>query len=145
MLPQRWLHDQGINIQRDLDNRYVGTQESSIMSVALGKSAAAATWPQPWRMFVKEHPQLARELEVKWQTMPLINNALVARSDMPADVVAEFKRLLLELHEYPQGSEILDRIGLQRFEPATDDSYRKVRDFIQRFERDVRPVNPPSR
>jgi phosphonate transport system substrate-binding protein len=142
LLPQRWLHDQGIDVLRDLDNQYVGTQESSIMSVALGRSSAAATWPQPWRMFVKEHPQLASQLEVRWQTMPLINNALVFRDDLPANVVVEFKRLLLTLHEDPAGRAILDQMSLDRFEPATDDTYQKVHDFVQRFERDVRPVNP---
>jgi len=143
LLPQRWLHDHGVNVLRDLDNRYVGTQESSIMSVALGKTAAAATWPQPWRMFVKEHPQLAGQLEVKWQTMPLVNNALVFRDDMPADVVVELRQMLLELNDTSQGRDLLAHLELDRFEPATDHTYQKVRDFLQNFERDVRPIQQP--
>ncbi|HEX5688190.1 MAG TPA: PhnD/SsuA/transferrin family substrate-binding protein [Ideonella sp.] len=142
LLPQRWLHDHGINVLRDLDNSYVGTQESSIMSMALGKTAAAATWPQPWRVFVKDHPRLAEQIEVKWQTMPLVNNALVVRDDVPADVVVEVRRLLVGLSDTAAGRELLAHLELERFEPATKDTYNKVRHFVENFERDVRPIDP---
>lgn len=47
MMPQWYLHIHGINIHTDITNSYVGSQESSIMNVFLGKSAAGATWPPP--------------------------------------------------------------------------------------------------
>lgn len=42
---------------------HVGSQESSIMSVYLHHSAAAATWPAPWISFQKERPEAAKELK----------------------------------------------------------------------------------
>ncbi len=57
MMPQQYLQNHGLNINTDIENRYVGSQESSIMNVLLGHVAAAATWPVPWKIFVAEHPE----------------------------------------------------------------------------------------
>lgn len=43
------------------------------MNVYLGNVAAGATWPLPWEAFQKEHPDMARKLELKWETEPMIN------------------------------------------------------------------------
>lgn len=142
ILPQWFLVEQGINVMRDVDNRYVGTQESSIMNVALGKVAAGATWPAPWAAFCREQPDLARQLEVRWTTPHLINNSLLARDDMPPDLVLQIRQQIVALHDRPEGRAILDRMALSRFEAADDDAYKPVSDFVHRFEARVRPVNP---
>ncbi len=79
MMPQRFLQERGIDINRDIKNLYVGSQESSIMSVYLKKTAAASTWPPPWIAFAKERPEVAKELKVMWETSPLPNNGLVPK------------------------------------------------------------------
>lgn len=103
IMPQWFLHQQGIDVMRELDNRYVGTQESAIMSVVLGESVAGVTWPPPWRAFAKQHPALAEQIDVKWETPSLLNNALVARNDVPADLVERIAKLLETLHETEEG------------------------------------------
>jgi ABC-type phosphate/phosphonate transport system substrate-binding protein len=42
MMPQYFLHTHGLDVNRDIKNIYVGSQESSIMNVYLGNVAAAA-------------------------------------------------------------------------------------------------------
>lgn len=54
-----------------------------MMSVYLGKSAAGATWPPPWRKFQVDRPDIARDLRVIWRTGPLPSNGLVVRRLMP--------------------------------------------------------------
>jgi phosphonate transport system substrate-binding protein len=56
IISQHFLHQQGLNVNQDITNIYVGSQKSSIMNAYLGKSAAGATWPPPWRLFQKDHP-----------------------------------------------------------------------------------------
>ena len=51
MMPQYYLHTHGIDVNRDIENRYVGSQESSIENVLRGHVAAGATWPVPWNSF----------------------------------------------------------------------------------------------
>ncbi len=140
IMPQYFLHTRGIDIGRDIQNVYVGSQESSIMNVYLGKSAAGATWPPPWRLFQKDYPAEAAQLEVVWQTPPLINNSVMVRDDVPENVREQVRRTLLELAQTAQGRAILDGMQTARFHAADDASYDVVRKYIERFENEVRPV-----
>lgn len=140
MLPQYYLHTHGLDVNRDIDNRYVGSQESSILNVLRGDVAAAATWPIPWKAFQREHPQEAAQLEVKWQTNSLLNNGWVVRHDVPQPVQQRFAELLLGLHGSAEGRAMLAQLPVSRFEPASDASYAPVRDFLEEFSAAVRPV-----
>lgn len=139
MLPQYYLQTHGLDVNRDIENLYVGSQESSIMNVYLGNVAAGATWTLPWEAFQKEHPGEASKLAVKWQTEPLINNAVVARNDVPPKVAARVARLLVTLHTTKEGRAILARIPLSRFELADNARYRGIEPFLREFDRTVRP------
>ncbi|PVV13212.1 MAG: phosphonate ABC transporter substrate-binding protein [gamma proteobacterium symbiont of Ctena orbiculata] len=141
MMPQYYLQTHGVDVMQELDNRYVGSQESSVMNVYLKQTAAAATWPPPWLALAKQRPELKKELKVIWETEPLINNGLVVSPDVPATIVQQVHDLLVNLHTHQQGREILEPMELSRFESANDDSYRVVRDFIDNFARQVRPLN----
>jgi phosphonate transport system substrate-binding protein len=115
MMPQYYLHTHGLDVNRDIENLYVGSQESSIMNVYLGQTAAGATWPLPWESFQKEHPDQAAALELKWETEPLINNGVVAKDDVPDALVKRVAQLLDTLHTSEEGRAILARMPLSRF------------------------------
>lgn len=143
ILPQWFFYQHGLDVNRDLKNRYVGSQESSIMNAWLGESAVAATWPPPWRAFQKQHPAEAAELQVIWETPSLINNSVMVRGDVPASVADRVRDLLYALHETEAGRAVLAGMETSRFQPADDASYAPAREFIERFEREVRPVEAP--
>lgn len=140
LMPQQYLHTHGLNVNRDIENRYVGSQESAIMNVLRGHVAAAATWPVPWKAFSVEHPDLASQLEVKWQTATLPNNAWVVRKDIPAPLVDKFSTVLFQLQASEPGRRMLARLPVSRFEPADERTYRPVREFLASFARTVRPI-----
>ncbi|MDO8272339.1 MAG: PhnD/SsuA/transferrin family substrate-binding protein [Gammaproteobacteria bacterium] len=140
IMPQYFLHTHGVDVNEDIDNRYVGSQESSIMNAYLGLTAAGATWPTPWRAFQKEHPEEAAQLMVIWETEPLINNSVMVRNDVPSEVADQVTELLLGLDETEEGISILSGMETARFLPATDMDYDVVRDYVTRFEAEVRQV-----
>jgi len=140
IMPQYYLYRQGINVNRDIENRYVGSQESSIMNVYLKKTAAGATWPPPWRAFQKDYSIEASELKVAWETGPLINNSVMIRGDIPAEVREQVKKHLTDLHKTGPGKAILAGMETARFIPAEDNDYDIVRVYVERFEREVRKV-----
>ncbi|MBI3170238.1 MAG: phosphate/phosphite/phosphonate ABC transporter substrate-binding protein [Chloroflexi bacterium] len=140
IMPQYFLHQNGVDVNRDIENRYVGSQESSIMNVYLGLTAAGATWPPPWRAFQRDHPQEAAELKVIWETEPLINNSVMARNDVPAGVRKKVQQLLITLHETEKGRDILAGMDTARFIFAEDSDYDIVRVFVAQFEKEVRPI-----
>lgn len=138
MMPQYYLQQHGLNVMKDIDIKYVGSQESSIMNVMLGNTKAGATWPPPWLALSKERPELAKELKVIWQTSPLPNNGLVVRDDIDATILNKVKKLLLSLHENPQGIKWLDKMELSKFEDAKNETYQPVLDFLKKFNKEVR-------
>ena len=133
MMPLYYLHTHGLDVNQDIKRLFSGSQESSIMNVYLGKSSAGATWPPPWQAFVEENPQIAAELAVKWETPPLLNNGLVARDDVPQEVVEKVQSLLVTLHTHEEGRKLLAALPLARFERATDATYQPVRDFMKKY------------
>lgn len=140
IMPQYFLYKNGIDINRDIHNVYVGSQESSIMNVYLGKAAAGATWPPPWRLFQNEHPAEAAKLNVIWETPPLMNNSVMVRDDVPEVVRQKIRQALFDLNLTRQGRAILAGMETARFHAADDASYDVVRQYVARFEKEVRPV-----
>ena len=142
MMPQYFLYTHGLNVNSDVENLYVGSQESSIMNVYLGNVIAAATWPIPWNAFVKEHPDKAAELEVKWQTESLINNSLVARDDMPPELVEKVDTLLANLKNTESGRAMLEHLPISGFERANDANYDIIQNFLVNYSNTITPVWP---
>ncbi|MHC1784976.1 MAG: phosphate/phosphite/phosphonate ABC transporter substrate-binding protein [Anaerolineaceae bacterium] len=143
IMPQYYLYQHGINVNTDIENRFVGSQESSIMNVHLGLTSAGATWPPPWRAFQKDHPQEASQLTVIWETESLINNSVMVRDDIPVEVVDQIRELLAGLDETVEGKSILAGMETARFSLSSDKDYDVVRQYISNFERDVRPIIVP--
>ena len=143
IMPQYFLLGHGIDINQEIDNLYVGSQESSIMNVFMAKTVAGATWPPPWRAFQKDHPLEAAELKVMWETESLVNNSVMIRNDLPVVLGQQVQKNLTGLHESEQGRAILAVMEMGRFLAATDQDYDVVRTYIERFEREVRKVKSP--
>jgi phosphonate transport system substrate-binding protein len=140
IMPQYFLFKNGIDINKDIQNNYVGSQESSIMNVYLGQSVAGATWPPPWRLFQKDHPSEAAQLKLIWETPPLINTSVMVRDDLPEGIRESVRQALLNLHLTQEGKRILAGMETARFYSADDASYNIVQEYITRFEKEVRPV-----
>ena len=144
IMPQYYLQTHGLNINRDIENLYVGTHESSIMNVYLRNSAACGTSPMMWEAFQKKHPEMASELELKWETTPLLKNGVVFRNDVPAPLARQVAQLLDTLHTSEEGRTILARMPLSRFELADDKRYMIIEDFLQKFNKTVYPIDLPK-
>lgn len=140
MMPQWYLYKNGININKDIKNSYVGSQESSIMNVYLRKSAAASTWPPPWYAFIKERPEVAKEVMIMWETFSLPNNGLVAKKDVPNSVVEKVADIIINLHTHEEGKRILAAMELSSYERADEKTYKPVIEFLKKFEKEVRPI-----
>ncbi len=137
MMPLWYLHTHGLDANTDIRRLYAGSQESSIMCAYLGRASAAATWPVPWETFQRQEPEVASQLEVRWETAPLVNNALVARDDVPRELVQRVGALLFAMQETPEGARLLAEVPISRFEPASAETYEPVRIFLRAYQRAV--------
>lgn len=143
MMPQLYLQDRGIEVEQDIKNVYVGTHNSSIMNAYLGQSAASATWPSAWRGFQKANPREAAELKVLWETPTLIQNAVIARQDVPADLRDKVAGLLAGLTQSPEGRSLLDKADTDSFVRSDDREFDVVLTFLKEYRRKVKKEANP--
>lgn len=140
MMPQFYMQKNGLEVMKDIEVRYVGSQESSIMNAYLGNTAAGVTWPPPWNLLSEERPELKAEMYPIWETDPLPNNGLVVRDDISPELVAKVSKVIFSLHEDKAGQAILSSMGLSTFEAANNETYQPVINFLEEFSREVRPL-----
>jgi len=143
MLPQAFFFENGLDPRTDIVNRYVGSQESSILTVYLGRVAAGCTWPPPWIKFQRDNPEKAAQLTVKWETRSLPHNGFVVRDDVPEDVARKVADLLFGLQDSPEGRALLDRVPASRFVPADAAAYEPTRQFVDWFTATLRKPEEP--
>lgn len=140
ILLQDLLLRNGVNPVADVESRFVGSQESSIMTVYLGTALAGGTWPPPWREFQRDHPAEAKNLRIGWETESLVNNSVMVRDDVPPTLANEIQALLVGLDSSEAGREILAGMETERFLKGDNASYAPVRVFLDRFESQVRRI-----
>jgi phosphonate transport system substrate-binding protein len=138
MLPQWYLKQHGLDVGKDVVTHYVGSHESAILNVLNGSTALGCTWPPPWRMFQKDRPADARQLVPLFQTETLPSVAVMARADVPHELVEKLRDLLIHLNESEEGRRIVASIGIPGFAPADHATYQPVGEFIERFSEQIR-------
>jgi phosphonate transport system substrate-binding protein len=134
MMPKLFFKEHGLDVETEADVRYVGSQESTLANVVQGMTKAACVWQPAWDGFVQDQPKLAAQLEVKWKTDPLINNGFVVRDDVPEAHLRVVREAIFALHTHAAGREILGRMKLSRFEPATSATFEPIREFLKKYE-----------
>ena len=142
MMPSYFLLENGIDVRTDVESVFTGNQESTIMSLSSGLSDIAVTWPPPWMLFRERHPEEAAGIRELWRTPHLVNNGLVASVDLPRDVLDLFSQVLYQLDRDAEGREFLDNMGYSGFEPATFESFRPVREFLDDYYRNFPGEQP---
>lgn len=135
LMPRYFMHELGVDLA-SVRSSSSGSQESAIMNVYLGHADAAGTWPMPWNLFLKERPELAREMKVLWRTEPLINNAILAKKGLPPEHIQGFVDSLAGLQNTADGKAALEHISLSCFETASDAEYApKVEEFLRLYKK----------
>lgn len=138
MLPQLYLQNHGVDVETDVINQYVGTHNSAIMNAYLKQSAVGVTWPAAWKSFQQSNPNEAAELKVLWETPKLIQNAVVVRDGVPAQVVAQVQTLLVGLQSSEMGKALLQNLDTDGFVPSTDQDFLVVEEFLKEFNAKVK-------
>lgn len=141
MMTQLQLKQHGIDPASDAVSTYVGSQHSAIMQVATGQADAGATWPLAWTTFQRVQPEQARGLEVRFRTAPLINQGIVARADLPPELVQRVAELMMAMNQDAKGRALLAAVPIVAFEGATDAQYDVVRSFMDEYKKSF-PAGP---
>ncbi|MDH4134372.1 MAG: phosphate/phosphite/phosphonate ABC transporter substrate-binding protein [Gammaproteobacteria bacterium] len=137
MLPLLYLHTAGLDVKRDIQVRYVGSQFSSIVNAYSGEAAACGTSVRFWRNWSKENPDKAERMRVVWKTDALPHNAVVARADVDASVSARVSAALVALDKDKSVDQRQFRVDQQHFEAGSNATYQRMQDFLLRYDRAI--------
>lgn len=140
MMQKLLLKQNGLDVERDAKPKYVGSPESAIENVYSGRSAAACVSESAWKAFETRRPAVARDLRVRWATMPLMGMGILARRDIPRDRVQMVMRVLFDLDDSESGRKILQAMSISSFRPAEEASYDPVWEFLNDYRRAFRYV-----
>lgn len=133
MMPLFFLYKNGVNVKKDLKRLYAPSFESTIMNVYLGRCSAGASKRAIAMDMLKQRPQLDSKLVIKWETPPLINNALFIRSDMDRLIAAELTRLIFTLQDNEEGRKALVPLDVSKFEKASSETYKPLKEFLAEY------------
>jgi phosphonate transport system substrate-binding protein len=133
MMPLYYIHQQGVDINKDVRKKYFPSIESAILNVYMGKCDAATSNVFSWELFRKKNPEMASRLVAKWQTKPLPNVAVLFKENMNTDLGEKIKSILFDLHKTEEGRQALKPVMFSGFEKADSNTYRPIRDFAEKY------------
>src|SRR6476660_1764996 len=132
MMPLFFLYKNGVNV-KNIKRLYAPSFESTIMNVYLGRcSAGASKRAIAMDMFI-QRPEIGAKLMIKWETPPLINNALFFRKDMDTLIASELTKLIFTLQDNQEGRKALIPLDVSKFEKATSETYRPLKEFLAEY------------
>lgn len=140
IMTQYFLHRNGIDVNGDITNIYVGSMDSAIMNVFLQQTAAGGAYLPAWQVFQKDHPDEASQLKIIWETETLATIPILLRNDVPLDVQQQIVSYFTSLGETDEGREILKNVAVDAYFAASDMDFQAVRKIIADFQRDIRPI-----
>ncbi len=135
MLPLLWLQEHGIDVKRDIQIRYVGSQFSSIVNAHVGDAYACGSTSRFFRTWSRENPDKARDMQQLWRTDSLPHNGIVARKDIDERVARQVAQALAAMETEVDQSQF--RIDQAHFELASDKTYEPMRDFLRRYDKAI--------
>jgi len=133
MMPLLFLYKNGVNVKTDLKRLYAPSFESTIMNVYLGRCSAGASKRAIAMDMLKQRPEIGSKLIIKWETPPLINNALFIRNDMDTLIAAELTKLIFTLQDNQEGRNALIPLDVSKFEKATSETYKPLKEFLAEY------------
>src|SRR6476661_287835 len=133
MMPLFFLQKNGVDVKRDVKRLYAPSFESTIMNVYLGRCSAGASKRAIAMDMLKQRPEIGSKLIIKWETPPLINNALFIRNDMDTLTAGELTKLIFTLQDSEEGRKALIPLDVSKFEKATSETYTPLKKFLAEY------------
>ncbi|MBV5277537.1 MAG: phosphate/phosphite/phosphonate ABC transporter substrate-binding protein [Campylobacteraceae bacterium] len=137
MMPLYFLKSKGLDINKDIEKLYVGSQFSSIMNAYSGDTIAGATWPTSYADWCLENPEKVDDMEVVWETDILVNNGFIVHKRVFDGLAQQVAMLLSTLDNTDEGAKLLKNAGFDGFELASNITYDKVINFLIQYDKEI--------
>jgi len=142
LVPIYLLNQMGENPETFFDRTtFTYSHDNSIHSVAEGVVDAAAVDSLVYDQLVAQDPSIAEKTRIIYRSPPYGAPPVVVPPDIDPGLKQELQQKLLHLHETPEGRQILQRIGVDRFVLPHDSAYDTVRAMMAEVSGDATPYD----
>ncbi len=129
-----YLYQHGLDVNRDILRVNVASFESAIITTYVGKSEAGLCLKRNWNVYVKQHPEILKKVEVKWETPPLINNALLIKNTTDTEIAHQLSNLFFSIQTTEEGKTALSQLDISGFEKANDNTFKPMKEFKKKYD-----------
>ena len=134
LMVRMFLHDHGLDSDRDYQAIYCESYDSAVLTLSQGRSDVAAIGSGPWALLQRDRPDLSQSLEVRFQTESLPQLIMIAAPTTPAEVVLTVRDAIFHLSDSAPGRAALNAENVEGFMPIDEATLVPVRQFIARYE-----------
>jgi phosphonate transport system substrate-binding protein len=133
IFPLAWLKQQGVdNVNTYFsDHFFTGSHDGAIDAVLNSKADIGAAKNTIYDRMRESHPRIDKELVILASSPRVPSNGLCVRKNLAQQYKEQLKDLLLNLHQGPQGIEVLKKLGAKRFVETSREDYRPVLDLAK--------------
>ncbi len=104
------------------------SHDNSIRALLQGVADGAAVDSLVYDQWLTQHPEARERLKVILQSPAFSSPPLVVTPGFDAATGERLQRILLHMHETPEGQAVLQGLGIDRFTAVSDADYASVRD-----------------
>jgi phosphonate transport system substrate-binding protein len=128
--PALWLQQHGENPKKFFSEHIItGSHDRAIQSVASNFADGAAVQSLVYDFMIKADPGLADKIRIIMKSPEFGNPPLVVNPKINPALRERLRRVLLAMHESPEGKEILAGLGIDCYEVPPDSLYDDVRQY----------------
>jgi phosphonate transport system substrate-binding protein len=140
VFPLAWLRRNGITSLDGFFSEYyfTGSHDAAIYAVLNKKADIGVSKHSVYDRVRKEEPRVDQELVILAISPEVPSNGLCVRKDLDEAIKVKLKNALLNLHNEPEGKEILEKVGALKFIETTATDYRPVFDMADKAGVDMR-------
>jgi len=133
MLQMLYLLKKGVDVNKDINVKYVESFESVILNLYLGKCSAGFTTMVVWHAFLKKRPEVEFKVALKWVTAAAPGNTLLVRNNIDKRIVTHLNEVLLAMHMNSAGRKALADIGYTKFIRADSTTFLPLKQFLKEY------------
>jgi phosphonate transport system substrate-binding protein len=143
VFPIAWFAQNGVDDITTYfsDHFFTGSHDGAIDAVLEGRADVGAAKNTIYERMLESHPALEKELVILAKSPRVPSNGLSVRQDLDPKLRNKLQELLLNLHNVPEGLEVLKKLGAKRFVETSREDYRPVLQLAEEAGIDLEKYN----
>jgi phosphonate transport system substrate-binding protein len=120
------------------ENYFAGTHEDTIIDVLDRKADIGAAKNSVFFSLTEHDDRISKDLHIIEKSLNVPENGLALKKSMDASIKENIQQALINMHNDPEGKEVLKSFGANKFIKTNNDDYENVRALVQQTGIDIK-------